>query len=70
MVGSIWKNSGKTELARRLIRKFSSRIDIVGLKITPFYENDTVTIKKDIENISDSFHIDLYFSNLFSKSCH
>ncbi len=40
MIGSAGRNIGKTELACRLIRKFSPRIDIVGVKVTAIQEKD------------------------------
>ena len=40
MIGSAGRNSGKTGLACRLIRKFSRRTDIIGIKVTPVQERD------------------------------
>lgn len=40
MIGSAGRNSGKTELACKLIRKFSCRTDIIGIKVTPVQERD------------------------------
>ena len=40
MIGSAGRKSGKTELARRLIKKFREKGKVVGLKVTTIREKD------------------------------
>ena len=40
MVGALGRGSGKTELACSLIKKFNSKCDIVGIKVTTIEDAD------------------------------
>jgi len=41
LVGGVYRNVGKTHLTCRLIKKFSKKHEIIGLKIKPVYPNDS-----------------------------
>ena len=40
MIGSAGSNVGKTELACALLRKFSKKVDIIGIKVTTIKDKD------------------------------
>ncbi len=42
MIGSAGRNSGKTEFACALIRRFAGDFDIVGVKVTAVDRNDRI----------------------------
>lgn len=42
MIGATGRNSGKTELASRIISWFSKEYSIVGLKVSTYYDGDSI----------------------------
>ncbi|OQX98767.1 MAG: hypothetical protein B6I24_04425 [Bacteroidetes bacterium 4572_128] len=57
LVGAATRNLGKTTFVERLIKKFSSKFSIVGLKIKTIYKNDNFFHGKGRSLLKKNFEI-------------
>ena len=55
MIGATGRNSGKTELATRLINIFSKKYGITGLKVSTYYGNDEHFHGQNQEHLKENY---------------